>query len=54
MFASNTSMQDVTDSLGWSERGLKWTKKIIFGLALEPSFYLALPQLFGGVILWVF
>lgn len=35
MFASNTSMQDVTDSLGWSERGLKWTKKIIFGLALR-------------------
>lgn len=54
MFASNTSMQDVTDSLGWSERGLKRTKKSIFGLALR-AFLLPCPApAFWGVILWAF
>lgn len=53
MFASNTATQDVTDAQGWTERGLKRTKASL-DLHSEPSFLLVLPQLFGGVMLWIF
>ncbi|KAL6083007.1 hypothetical protein STEG23_028007, partial [Scotinomys teguina] len=51
IFASNTSVQDVTEeALGWSERVLKRTKASL-DLRSKPSFHLVF---WGGVMLRVF